>query len=345
MTDFFELDLDAQAERMEQLARKTLPAWGLDGADLQLIKYRENAVFKLVKPDGTPYALRVHRGGYHSDAALRSELQWMAALDEAGIHVPKLVAALDGESFIVGSIEGVPGPHQIDLFEWVEGSQLGSVEEGISDPEAIAETYHTIGSLAARLHNQATAWTPPEGFVRHAWDAEGLVGKEPFWGPFWELELLTDEQAALMISARDRVYADLEAYASMPGNEQRYSMIHADFVVENLMVEGDGVRLIDFDDAGFGWHLFELATAVYFEMEQDYYLAAWNALVEGYRLHRELPDSQLQFMPLFLLARGFTYLGWVHTRSETETAKELAPVLIEKACGLARSYLTGENIP
>jgi Ser/Thr protein kinase RdoA (MazF antagonist) len=341
MTDFFDLDLDAQANRMEQLARNTLPAWGLEGALLELIKYRENAVFKLVKQDGTPYALRVHRGGYHSDEALRSELQWMSAIDEAGIHVPKLVPALDGESFVVASAEGLPGPHQIDLFEWVDGSQLGSVEEGISDPQKIAETYQIIGSQAAKLHNQATGWSPPQGFVRHAWDAEGLVGKEPFWGPFWEMEGLTSEQVTLIISARDRVYADLEAYAATPGNEQRYSMIHADLVSENLMVAGDDVRLIDFDDAGFGWHLFELATAIYWEMEQDYYPAAWSALVEGYRLHRELPDSQLQFMPLFLLARSFTYLGWVHTRSETETAKELAPGIIEKVCRLARSYLAG----
>ena len=29
-----------------------------------------------------------------------------------------------------------------------------------------------------------------------------------------------------------------------------YSMIDADFAAENIMVDGDDVRLIDFDDAG-----------------------------------------------------------------------------------------------
>ena len=339
MTDFFDLDTDTQAGLMERLARENLGYWGAEGGDLELIKYRENAVFKLLKPDGTPYALRIHRSGYHSDEALKSELQWMSALNEAGIHVPVLVPALDGQSFVVASADGLPGPHQIDVFEWVEGSQLGSVEEGVSDPDIVTHTYHTIGALAAKLHNQATAWTPPAGFVRHSWDAEGLVGEQPFWGRFWELGSLTQEQVALLVQARDRLYADLSAYAATPGHEQRYSLIHADFVSENLMVEGDDVRLIDFDDAGFGWHLFELATAVYWEMEDDYYPAAWSALVDGYRLHRDLPDSQLRYMPLFTLARSFTYLGWVHTRSETETAKELAPLIIAKACRLARSYL------
>ena len=116
-------------------------------------------------------------------------------------------------------------------------------------------------------------------------------------------------------------------------------MIHADFVVENLLVEGDTVRLLDFDDAGFGWHLFELATALYFEMEEDFFPRAFDAMIAGYREHRELPDEQVAQMPLFFLARSFTYLGWVHTRSETQTAKELTPMLVSKCCGLARDYL------
>ena len=132
---------------------------------------------------------------------------------------------------------------------------------------------------------------------------------------------------------------DLDAYAGTAANAQLYSMIHADFVAENLMVDGDSVRLIDFDDAGYGWHLFELATVLYFEMEEDFYPEAFQALIAGYREQRELPDSQLQHLPLFLLARGFTYLGWIHTRAETRTAKELAPMLTRRACGLAREYL------
>jgi Ser/Thr protein kinase RdoA (MazF antagonist) len=189
------------------------------------------------------------------------------------------------------------------------------------------------------LHNQATAWSLPEGFTRHSWDTDGLVGSEPFWGPFWELEALTEGQRKLLLAARDRVYADMAAYAADPDNAGRFSMIHADFVAENLMVDGDAVRLIDFDDAGFGWHLFELVTALHFETDAPYYGEACDALVRGYREYRPLPEAQLQYLPLFMLARSFTYLGWVHTRFETETARELTPMLVDKACGLAREYL------
>jgi Ser/Thr protein kinase RdoA (MazF antagonist) len=339
MTDFYQLDTDDQVAQLEQLALEALSAWELDVDYLQLIKYRENAVFKLFTVQGTPYALRIHRAGYHTDDELRSELQWMEALGVSGIHVPTLVPTRAGQPFVAAVTDNPRECRQIDVFEWVDGSQLGAVEEGISDPAAVAETYHIIGSLAAQLHNQATQWSLPDGFTRHAWDADGLAGEQPFWGEFWELESLSPEQRELLLAARDRVHEDLLAYGAAAGNADRYSMIHADFVAENLMVEGSRVRLIDFDDAGFGWHLFELATALFFEMEQDYYPAALEALVKGYREHRDLPDSQLLQLPLFFLARSFTYVGWAHTRSETETAQELAPMLVEKACNLARSYL------
>ena len=67
---------------------------------------------------------------------------------------------------------------------------------------------------------------------------------------------------------------------------------------------------------------------------------ARNALIEGYRAHRKLPDELLRDLELFLLARGFTYVGWVHTRPETETARELTPMLLDGACELAEDYLS-----
>jgi Ser/Thr protein kinase RdoA (MazF antagonist) len=339
-TDFYHLDAPSQAACMQQLALAALPHWEIRPAEVSLIKYRENAVFKITAEDGRHYALRIHRHAYHTDQELLSELQWIAALANGGLEVTPLLPACTGALFVTVSVDAVPEPRQVDLFAWVNGRQLGSVEAGIAvDSEAVHHIYRTIGTLAARVHNHASDWMPPAGFTRHAWDAEGLAGATPFWGKFWELRLLTDDQRELLCRARDRVYGDLQAYASVPENRQRYSMIHADFCAENLMVEEGCVRLIDFDDAGFGWHLFELATAMYFEIGEDHYEEAFQALIEGYREYRSLPDEQVAQLPLFFLARSFTYLGWIHTRQETETAKTLGPLLIVKACALANDYL------
>ena len=335
MTDFFELDIDTRARRLEAAGHDALRRWSIDDATLQLIKYRENAVFR-VDAAGKRRALRLHRCGYHSDAELLSELRWMQALDDAGIRVPKIVPADSGDLFVTHTGEGLPGDIQVDLFEWIEGVQLGSVEEGIQDEAGVADTYRTIGELAARVHNQAVSWQLPAGFVRHAWDAEGLAGERPLWGRFWELAAASDAERKLLKQGRDAVYEGLSRLAKSPGT---YSLIHADFAPENIMVDGRELRLIDFDDAGFGWHLFELVTSLYFIRGEQYFDRAQEALIEGYRAHRPLSEQQLELMPLFFLARGFTYLGWVHTRHETETARELTPMLLDSACELAENYL------
>ena len=335
MTDFYALEPEEQLRRLEAAAYDALKYWGREQATLSLIKHRENAVFR-AELNGEPTALRLHRQGYHSDAALRSELQWMQALSEFGIAVPQYIPTSNGQPFVSYSAEGLPGAIQIDLFEWIEGEQLGSVEEGIGDETLAADVYRRIGELAARVHNQASTWTLPEGFERHAWDAEGLASEQPFWGRFWEIEAASDAQRELLLRGRDRVYAELSA---MPKTADNYSMIHADFVQENVLVHNGEPRLIDFDDAGFGWHLFELATSLYFIQGEPYYDVAEDALIEGYRSQRQFSDDDLSPFPLFMLARGFTYIGWVHTRQETETARELTPMLLDMACDLAENYL------
>ena len=111
------------------------------------------------------------------------------------------------------------------------------------------------------MHNQAVGWQLPAGFARHAWDEQGLAGEKPIWGRFWEIEAAAESQRDLLLRGREAVFEGLSRLAKSPG---RYSMIHADFAPENILVDGDKLRLIDFDDAGFGWHLFELVTSLYF---------------------------------------------------------------------------------
>ena len=329
-----------QQARLAATAAEALDAWGWRQAELRLIKHRENAVFEAVLA-GRRRALRLHRQGYHDDAELRSELQWMQALAAAGIEVPRLVPTLSGELFISREFAGLSGSLQVDLFEWIDGEPLGAVETGVGDGgRDVAQTYFSLGALAGRLHNQAAAWELPSGFRRHAWDLDGLVGERPFWGRFWELPALSRQERRLMERVRQRLRRELSALERAPAN---YGLIHADFVAENILVNGDQVRLIDFDDAGFGWHLFELATSTHFLMGESYFEAAQEALIRGYRSQRPLSDAQLARLPLFSLARATTYLGWVHTRPETETAQEMTPMLISSACELANAYLAQQG--
>jgi Ser/Thr protein kinase RdoA (MazF antagonist) len=312
-------------EDMQALARMALGDWDLAVTNLAPIKVRENAVFRVDLADGGRAVLRVHRDGYHSDEELDSEFVWLRALEAAGVAVPRVIRSRRGRDFEIVALAAI-GRRQVDVFEWIEGKQLGSIEDGVSGASAdIAGQYRTIGAIAARMHNQTAEWRRPMGF-----------GEQPFWGRFWELAALTQPQRSLLQHARSLIARGLAAYGMQP---DRYGLIHADLVPENLLVDGHRVRVIDFDDAGFGWHLFELATSLYFITGDSIYPTARDALIRGYRSERALPDDALERLPLFLAARGTTYLGWVHTRQGSDTARELTPFLIERACAVAEEYL------
>ena len=321
---------------MRALALIALRDWDLEVVNIAPIKVRENAVFRLELAGGGRAVLRVHRCGYHSDAELNSEFVWMRALAAAGVAVPQVIRSRRDRDFEVVAASTADEARQIDVFEWISGRQLGSVESGVSgDDAAIAEQYHTIGGIAARMHNQTAGWPHPTGFCRHAWDTDGLMGEQPFWGRFWELAALTPGQRSLLVRARSKIAAELGAYGT---HADRFGLIHADLVPENLLIDGNRIQVIDFDDAGFGWHLFELATSLYFITGDAIYPTAREALICGYRSERELSDEALERLPLFLAARGTTYLGWVHTRQGSDTARELTPFLVERACAVAEDY-------
>ena len=340
MNEFLALDLEEQVAAMTEVARAALSRWAGNFEEISLVKYRENAVFRLRDSNGDRFALRVHRSGYHNDVELKSELLWMSELAAVSFDVPAVIPAKSSSLFVKATGPKISGPLQVDMLAWLEGEPLGSIEAGFScTPDELRDLYHRVGQLAARLHDQAAAWQLPVGFARHAWDAQGLLGPNPFWGDFRNLPDLS-AHLPLIDDACAKARSDL---CLLGRSRENYGLIHADLVPENVLRNGGRLMLIDFDDAGFGWHMFELATALFWHTDRPCYSTIHDALVAGYRSVRQLSAAQWQQLPLFLYLRSLTYLGWVQTRSETATARELTPMLIDKAVLLASNYLTSHG--
>lgn len=391
MNDFYQLDATQQAARLTHLAKSALHRWNVQECDPVLIKFRENAVFKVRDSDGNPTVLRVHRQGYHSNESLASELRWMAMLRESGMQVPyplpavitnvktdekteavkevvteqakaettnpkaanpealKPAAAEDGcgEYLVIASCDQTPGNWQVDMLSWMDGKELGEVgeplplaEHGIitqaDSSRGVASLFENIGATMATLHNLSCNWSGTPGMQRHAWDHDGLVGDNPLWGEFWQLEALDSGQRKKILEIKSAVSDGLKAYGR---SEANYGLIHADMVPENVMIHGKKIQLIDFDDAGFGWHMFEIATALHWLTEEPEFQTMRSSLLNGYQRVRPLSDDDIKALPLFHVARSLTYLGWVHTRSHTQTAVEMTPIMIDIAIGLGDEYL------
>jgi Ser/Thr protein kinase RdoA (MazF antagonist) len=308
---------------MTDTVAKALTLWGLSGHKATLVAERENHVYRV--DAAAPLALRLHRRGMRSAAELLSELDWMAALAARGLSVPRPHPALDGA--LCHDING----RIVDVLGWLDGVPMGKGGRLNPAVDGLA-AYRALGRAMALLHLKSDDWTPPPQFQRHAWDFDGLLGEAPLWGRFWENPRLTPSEADLMTQARDKARNQL---AALPFPD--YGLIHADLVQENVLIGQNGPHLIDFDDGGYGYRLFDMATVLNFILREPDPLPLQQAFTQGYLATRPIDLSAL---PLFQAIRAFTYVGWIVPRLSEPGADARHTRFIALATSMAETLLT-----
>ncbi len=295
-------------------ALQALESFPVEAQNVELIAHTENVTFRVsVRGSDNDYVLRLHRPGYNSIEELNSERIWTAALKDAGISVPESLHTREGQHFALIDVPGTGERRYAGMITWREGRNLSdylTTDVGSEERQLI---YRRIGEIAAALHNQSAGWKAPPGFERCRLDLEGLLGEQPRWGRFWDHAELTKSEKELLIQARQRCRATLSDYGANPDN---FGLIHSDFHPDNIVYDGKDLALIDFDDSGYGWHLYDFASAlVEYRFAPDFD-ALRAALLEGYREHRPLAQRDLDMLPTFLLIRGMAIIGWYHQRPE-----------------------------
>lgn len=315
----------------DHLASQALTYWAHDpGVAPRLISLRENAVFEVRLDDGRAAALRLHRPGYNSEAEIRSELWWTGTIAARGFPVPRPIAAKDSNPLV--SLEG---GNCATMLEWVDGEPVGASGDPLGGTAFEQQAlFREIGRLLARLHEQSDRLDLPDWFQRRNWNIDGFLGTDPLWGRFWENPGLTPSGRALLQTARTAARSDLADYVGAGADT---GLIHADALRENVFHGQNGLTLIDFDDAGFGFRLFDLTTAVSQSIEDDTYPALRNAVVEGYRERRGLTEQEHALLPLFAMLRTFASVGWVMPRLPKDHPG--IPRFIRRAELAAQSYL------
>lgn len=274
------------------LAETAARHWG--GQVIRLIRDRENHVFEMGTPQGRA-ALRLHRAGYQAPEAIRSELWWCAELARAGLPVPAALPTADGALLIA-----LPDGRHASAIRWLNGEALGEAAAPFTRPlTQVLDLYHALGALLARVHRATDALILPEGFTRPRWDREGLVGDTPLWGRFWEHPAATRDQRATLIRARDALRERLTG---------DIGLIHADVLRENVLVNDGSLSLIDFDDSGFGYRLYDLGTALVQTVLHPEHPALRESLMQGYGA----TDPDL--VEAFVLARTLASVGWTMPR-------------------------------
>lgn len=290
-------------------ARAALRKFGLPETEPQPIGKSENVVFRADAPDGTTWALRLHRPGYHALPALESDRALTAHLIESGLLVPNGRRTTDGAWYAEVATPDPEATRLAGMTLWHPGQTLESLIGKDRGP-ATWPWFERTGALLADLHNATASWTPPQGFTRHRLDAEGLVGENPFWGRFWEAAPLPADERQFLTEARDLVADRLAALTDS------LILIHADAHPANVLVTGERFGLIDFDDCAWGWPVFDMAVSLWSASSEPRFPELLDRFLAGYASRRPLPADVYAQLRLFLLMRTLMLIGWCDARPD-----------------------------
>ena len=319
---------------LDRLAKRALARYRLDAdSTVRLINVSENWTYRIDEPStGRAFALRVHRPGYHTAAEIESELDWIDALRQDNVvETAHAVASADGQRVTQLATPEL-GDRNAVLFEWLSGE--------MPEPEGAELTtgLRTLGAVSAGMHRHARGWRRPSSFRRFSWDHATTLGASGHWGRWQDGLGMGTEELDVLGRLDAVIQRRLEAYGRSP---ERFGLVHADIRLANLLVDGSQVRVIDFDDCGFSWFMYDFATTVSFFEDHPQVPELKAAWVDGYRSGATLDAADEDELDTFVMLRRLLLVAWIGSHHEFATeAAELGAGFTEGTCTLAEHYLS-----
>ena len=319
---------ELDAERLEVFARAAAVEHGRPNAELTLLNVSENATFRLDDGD-VRFVLRVHRTGYHTQAAIQSELLWIEALrQEEVVRTAPVRTTPDGRNIVV--VAHPDGEERfVVAFEWLTGTQ--------PPEDRLVADFAQVGAITARLHRHAKSWQRPSGFTRFTWDYDTSLGDRGHWGRWQDGLGMTDSALEVLGRCSAAVERRLKEFGQGP---DRFGLVHADMRLANLLVDGPDVSVIDFDDCGFSWYLYDLGSSLSFIEHYPVVPELIDSWITGYLTEGSLSAEEIAELPTFVMLRRLLLVAWVGSHANVPEAQALGSEFTITSCDLAETYLS-----
>ena len=193
-------------------------------------------------------------------------------------------------------------PCRVALTAWLDGVVLPGHER-------TAHHYGAVGTLLAQIHEHAAHWQPPPGFLRPRCDAAGIYGVQGLLGEKMEVawQQVARKLRADLVTARDAL---IQAESAIGQTPQSYGLIHGDPSFGNLLFLEAEPALIDFDDCGFGYYVYDLAVVLAGAWGKSCYKENHQALLAGYQSVRALTTTEVAALPVMMAARAASLILW-----------------------------------
>jgi Ser/Thr protein kinase RdoA (MazF antagonist) len=305
------LTRQGRLRRLRQVAVQALDAYNLDVHRLELVSHHLNILYRVVSESGDTHALRISATGWRSELELRSEIQWLLALDrdmDIDPHVPLMNRA--GEYVTTIADERVPEPRHCVLFTWIPGVEVGTRLTQVN--------VEKMGILSAQLHLHGLDFTPQHTFTTRRLDSlfprdETVVLFDPE-----HQHLFSPEQLASFKGAWTAAEAELERLYAHP---EGLRVVHGDLHHENIKIHQGKLHPIDFEDIIWAYPIQDIALTFYdFRYYTDPALHSYDELCtwfrSGYEQVAPWPQEFGRQIDTLHVARQIWVANWVLINDE-----------------------------
>lgn len=317
-------------ERVQPLADEAIKSYNFPAdARATLISISENMTF-LVENDAPLGVLRLYRAENQSVKEIKSELMWINSLVNSDlVNTPSIIETLDGSE--IGTLfQDDVTPRHFVMFEHVAG-----------EPPAASRTdiYEVLGTTVALLHEHVTKWSPPSNFERSAWNVETILGRDAPWGNWRNGPGVTNDLRAVIEKAEARLIQSLEKYQQTAGNS---GLVHGDLREANLLMdEKEALWVIDYDDCGFSWYLWDLGSSTSFIENLPSIGEIVDAWLSGYSQVRQFTARDLRAVVDIVFLRRLHLLAWMGSHPDGGPVHEFGDDFASGTAEIARAYMNG----
>jgi Ser/Thr protein kinase RdoA (MazF antagonist) len=323
-------------ELFDTLAQDALQKYTLDGDwQAELLQLSENITYLFRNPtNGEKAILRISRPGYHTVDELESELVWVEQIrKDTKVAVAAPIRGRNGEyiQFLRNDSKKRYALYTCILFEFLEGSPPDE-----SDGQSMIQSFFYLGEITAHLHRHSRSWAGANALHRFVWDHHSIIGNNPKWGFWQDTEDLNTKWIHSLERAAEIVQKRLKKYGRTKNN---FGLIHADLRLANILIDRNTVKVIDFDDCGYGWYMHDLASAVSFIETNPITKQLVINWIAGYQKIAFLDQSDLDEIDTFIMQRRLQLLGWLTSHRESTPAKALSAGFTEGTVALAEEYV------
>lgn len=288
----------------EELMTKVIPDYQIESpVDCLLWEHGSNDTY-IVRSAGSRYSLRIYRFDIYPRDEIDFEVDALIHLHKSGFPVAFPIPRMSGG--YITELKAPEGLRYALLTAFVDGEppEYNSVDD-----------FRLCGESAARLHEKS------EGFVSEH-RKKNL-----------DLKTLADDSLRTIepfLSHRPQELASLKYYLEsirqsireVGEDDMDIGFCHGDMHGYNAHLHEGVLTHFDFEECGFGYRLFDLATfrwgAVLGEEQQE----RWAAFVEGYESVRKISAADIELVDTFVLLRHIWLIAF-HMRNAYDFGGEL----------------------